>query len=138
MVAARLILARLWPTQSRAPALFEPQKIFWEAAEWHPDYPKFYTAVNALRKNHAALQQGTTEWLSNSDEHRVVTYLRRSGTEEFLVAVNLSSTPFRGTIEAGGTGWKQVDLPLATHGSVTLPFVGLDGFGFRIWARETK
>jgi cyclomaltodextrinase len=66
-------------TQSRAPALFEPQKIFWQASEWHPEYPKFYTSLDALRRQHAALQQGQLVWLHNSDERNVVSYLRSAG-----------------------------------------------------------
>ena len=54
----------------------------------------------ALRREHPALQQGATVWLHNSDEQHVVTYLRRAGSEEFLIAVNLSNTPFRGSVEA--------------------------------------
>ena len=93
-------------TQSAAPALFEPQKIFWESADWHPAYPKFFTAIAALREQHPALQQGEIVWLHNSDEQHVVTYLRRSGPEEFLIAVNLSNTSLRGTVEAGGS-WER-------------------------------
>ena len=125
-------------TQSRAPALFEPQKIFWQAAEWHPEYPRFYAAVDALRSRQSALQQGQIVWLHNSDEQHVVGYLRRSGGEEFLVTVNLSGTAFHGTVEAAEANWKQVDLPLATARPVALPFVALDPFGFRIFQREEK
>jgi glycosidase len=124
-------------TQSRDPALFEPQKIFWPAVTWHPDYPKFYTAIDALRRQHAALQQGQLVWLHNSDEQHVVSYLRRSGTEEFLVIVNLSNTPFRGTVEAAGPSWKAVELPLSTREPPALPFVTLDAFGFSIFGRAT-
>jgi cyclomaltodextrinase / maltogenic alpha-amylase / neopullulanase len=120
-------------TQSRDPALFEPQKIFWPAVTWHPDYPKFYAAIDALRRQHAALQQGQLIWLHNSDERHIVSYLRRAGGEEFLIVVNLSNTPFHGSIEAGGPNWKEIDLPLATHGETALPFVSLDAFGFRVF-----
>jgi len=122
-------------TQSGAPALFEPQKIFWDAANWHPDYPKFYAALDLLRSHHPALQQGETVWLHNSDEQHVVSYLRRSGPDEFLVVVNLSNTPFRGTVEAAGQRWKEADIPLAERGEPALPFVSLDAFGFRIYQR---
>src|SRR5579864_7423636 len=40
-------------TQSSDPALFEPQKIFWGAERWHPEYPKFYALMSALRREHA-------------------------------------------------------------------------------------
>ena len=123
-------------TQSRDPALFEPQKIFWPAAQWHPDDPKFYTAIDALRRRHPSLQQGQTLWLHNSDEQHIVSYMRTAGAEQFLVVVNLSNTPFRGTVESDGQRWKEVSLPLAQQGPVALPFVAIDAFGFRIFARE--
>jgi glycosidase len=125
-------------TQSRDPALFEPQKIFWSAAAWHPEYPKFYAAIDELRRQHPALQQGQLIWRHNSDEQHIVSYLRRSGGEEFLIVFNLSNTPFRGAVEAGGLGWKEVELPLSPHGGTGLPFVALDAFGFQIFERETK
>ncbi|MBV8864892.1 MAG: alpha-amylase [Acidobacteriaceae bacterium] len=125
-------------TQSRAPALFEPQKIFWQASEWHPEYPKFYAAIDALRREHPALQQGQLVWLHNSDEQHVVSYIRHSGNEEFLIAINLSNTPFRGTVEADNAGWKQVELPLSPAVQTTAPFIALDAFGFRILKREAR
>jgi glycosidase len=124
-------------TQSRDPALFEPQKIFWQAALWHPEYPKFYTAMDALRRQHPALQQGQIVWLHNSAEQHVVSYLRHAGAEEFLVVVNLSNTPFRGTVECDGQRWKAAELPLAQKGQMALPFVALDAFGFEVLERES-
>lgn len=123
-------------TQSSAPALFEPQKIFWQSGDWHPDYIKFYTAIAALREQRSALQQGELVWLHNSDEQHVVTYLRRSAQEEFLVAVNLSNTPFRGSVEAAAGGWKEVELPALKSGEVGVPFLSLDAFGARIFQKQ--
>jgi len=125
-------------TQSRDPALFEPQKIFWGAAQWHPEYPKFYAALDSLRSQHPALQQGQTIWLHNSDEQHVVTYIRRTESEEFLVVVNLSNSSFRGSIEAAGQHWAAVDLPIAEHAEAALPFLSLDAFGFRIFQKDAK
>jgi glycosidase len=122
-------------TQSRAPALFEPQKIFWGAADWHPEYPKFYAAIAALRRDHPALQQGELVWAHNSDEQHVVTYLRRSDREEFLIAVNLSNTPFRGTVEAGAGNWKEIELPISKPGPSAIPFISLNSFGARIFQK---
>ncbi|MBV8818402.1 MAG: DUF3459 domain-containing protein [Acidobacteriaceae bacterium] len=120
-------------TQSRAPALFEPQKIFWEAGDWHPEYAKFFTALDALRRQHPALQQGELKWVHNSDEQHVASYVRESGDDEFLVVANLSNTPFRGTVEAGGGNWKAVRIPLASEAPNALPFVSLDAFQFRVF-----
>jgi cyclomaltodextrinase len=123
-------------TQSAAPALFEPQKIFWDAATWHPDYPKFYAAIAGLRRTHSALEQGELIWVHNSDERHVVTYLRRSSTEEFLIAVNLSNTPFRGSVEADAGTWKEIELPISKPEPAAVPFVSLDAFGARIFEKQ--
>lgn len=122
-------------TQSRAPALFEPQKIFWAAAEWHPDYPKFYAAIAALRRQHPALQQGELIWIHNSDEQHIVTYIRRGEAEEFLIAINLSNTPFRGVAEADSGSWKELPLPASAAGPAALPALALNAFQFRVFQR---
>jgi cyclomaltodextrinase / maltogenic alpha-amylase / neopullulanase len=124
-------------TQSRSPALFEPGKIFWAAADWHPDYPKLYTALATLRHQHPALQQGATIWLHNSDEEHVVTYIRRAGAEQFLITVNLANTLFRGSVETAGS-WKEVELPDATHEAAALPFVSLNAFEARIFQKQVQ
>jgi cyclomaltodextrinase len=125
-------------TQSRAPALFEPQKVFWDAAQWHPDYPKFYAAIAALRREHRALQQGEIVWVHNSDEQHVISFLRRSDSEELLIAVNLSNSPFRGTVEASPGDWKEMFLPLSKKEPSAIPSVSLNSFGARIFARKSK
>ena len=124
-------------TQSRDPALFEPQKIFWDSVKWHPDYPKFYAAMSELRRDHPSLQQGATIWLHNSDEQHVVTYLRRAGTDEFLIAVNLSNMPFRGSVEAAGN-WKEVELPVWKSEPEAVPVLSLDAFEARIFEKQTQ
>ena len=124
-------------TQSRAPALFEPQKIFWGAAEWHSDYPRFYALMAELRHGHPALQQGATVWLHNSDERHVVTYLRRAGTDEFLIAANLSNTPFRGSVEAAGS-WKEIELPASKPEPEAVPFLSLNAFEARIFQKQAQ
>jgi glycosidase len=124
-------------TQSGDPALFEPQKIFWGAVKWHPDYPKFYAQMSALRREHPVLQQGATIWLHNSDEQHVVSYLRRSENEEFLIAVNLSNTPFRGSVEATGN-WKEIILPVSKPKPAAVPFVSLNAFEARIFQKQAQ
>jgi glycosidase len=124
-------------TQSSDPALFEPQKIFWGAQKWHPANPKFYSMMAALRREHPALQQGATIWLHNSDEQHVVTYLRRAGSEEFLIAINLSNTPFRGSVEAAGN-WKEIELPVSKPEPEAVPFISLNAFEARIFQKQAQ
>jgi glucoamylase len=85
-------------TESGAPALFEKLPIFWAIAERRPEFPKFYKEMMGLRRGSKALRRGTLEWIRNSDESRVVSFVRRAEGEEVLVTINFSNTPFRGTV----------------------------------------
>ena len=96
-------------TESGAPALFEKLPVFWPTAERRPEFPRFYRQMSALRKASHALRRGSLEWLHNSDEARVVTYLRRSNDEEVLIAINFSNRPFNGSIEiANGAAFTDI------------------------------
>ena len=88
-------------TESGAPALFEKLPIFWPIAERRPEFPKFYKQMMAMRKGSVALRRGTLEWLKNSDESRVVTFVRRAPGDEVLVAINFSNRPFTGRVIGG-------------------------------------
>lgn len=145
-------------TESGAPALFEKLPVFWQIAERRPEFPRFYRQIIALRSRSAALRRGSTEWLRNSDESRVVTYVRRTDAEELLVAINFSNRPFAGTVEAagaggeGGRGFADVtpdvqpplppDAPAPEHNARTrtvgLPALALDAWGYRIFRRAVS
>ena len=89
--------------------------IYWAIAERRKEFTKFYKEMMAMRRWSVALRRGTLEWLRNSDESRVVTFVRRAGNEKVLVAINFSSRPFVGS--AGGRK------------------VSLDAWGYRIFNR---
>ncbi len=141
-------------TESGAPALFERLPIFWQIAERRPEFPRFYRQLIALRQASPALRSGATEWRRNSDESRIVTYLRRAGAEELLVAINFSNQPFAGTLEvANGANFSDVtpdvqpplppDAPApertaARNRAVNLPSFALDAWGYRIYRRTVK
>lgn len=122
--------------ESGAPALFEKLPVFWQIGERRPEFLKFYTQIIALRSAHAALQQGATEWVANSDQNRVLTFFRRGGGEEFLVAVNCSSRPFFGTIEASGQFDEVTPEGNRLKTATALPAVSLEAWGFRIWKKR--
>jgi glycosidase len=136
-------------TESTAPALFERLPIFWAISEKRPDFPRFYKAITALRAAHPALRQGTLEWLRNSDETRVVTFARRAGREEIVVAINLSGRPFNGFVEAAsGAAFSDITpdygAPLMPGQSeqertaaraAALPALTLDAWGLRVFRR---
>lgn len=125
------------PTESAAPALFEPLKIWWHAGALRPQFLKFYRFIIPFREQHPALLRGETVWLHNSGETHVVTYLRRSAEEEVMVAVNLSSAPFRGTVEAAPNVWTEAQNPVFQDTrQVAIPALSLDAFEFRIFSRS--
>ncbi len=140
-------------TESGAPALFEKLPVFWPIAVRRPEFPRFYKQVMALRRSSNALRLGSVEWLRNSDESRVVTYLRRTPDEEILVAVNFSSRPFFGSVEAAGTAGyvdvtPDVGAPLppdvfnpeqtSAKRTAGLPVIALDAWGYRIYRRSVR
>ena len=119
-------------TESGAPALFEKLPIFWSIAERRPEFPRVYKEMMALRRSSTALRRGSLEWLRNSDDSRVVTFLRRAGNERVLVAINFSSRPFFGSVEVA-EGARLVDV---NGGSVGLPVLSLDAWGYRIFRQD--
>lgn len=140
-------------TESGAPALFEKLPVFWSIAERRPEFPRFYKQMIALRKSSKALRQGALEWLPNSDESRVLTFVRRAPDEEVLIAINLSNRPFFGSTEAAhGAGYEDIspdvgpplppDAPAPERAArkrpVGLPALSLDAWGYRIFRRALK
>lgn len=140
-------------TESGAPALFEKLPVFWPVAERRPEFPRFYQQLLALRHASSALRRGTLEWLRNSDESRVATYLRRGADEEILVAINFSNRPFFGAVEVGnGQTFRditpEIGSPLPPDAPApernvrarknTLPVLSLDSWGYRIFRRPAQ
>ena len=140
-------------TESGAPALFEKLPIFWPIAERRPEFPRFYKQIMVLRRESSAARRGSLEWLRNSDETRVVTYSRRTKNEELLVAINLSSSPFFGSVEAAGaTGYVDItpDVgpplppdapapePMVRKRNVGLPALSLEAWGYRMFRRPLQ
>lgn len=121
-------------TESGAPALFEKLPIFWGISERRPEFPKFYKSMIELRRNSLALRRGELMWLRNSDESRVVTFIRKSGNEEVLVTINMTSSPFFGSVEANGN-YEDI-TPNANYKLTGLPALSLEGFGFRIFRKK--
>lgn len=126
-------------TESGAPALFEKLPVFWANAERRRQFPQFYKQMISFRGDHAALRRGELEWLRNSDEQRVVTFLRRDDKEELLVAINTSNAPFSGLVEvANGASFKVVTPGSVIDSIAGLPALSLDSWGFRIFRRAMQ
>jgi cyclomaltodextrinase len=135
--------------ESGGPALTERVPILWANAPRRPEFGRVLTQMVALRRAHAALRQGETQWLSNSDDARVLTYRRGDGREDFLVAINLSSLAWTGTVALPGSGpftevTPEMSSPLLPGEStpkilaplpVALPELTLAPWGFRMFRR---
>lgn len=121
-------------TESGAPALFEKLPINWGFVERRQEFPKFYKSMIELRKNNVALRRGDLTWLKNSDENRVLTFIRKSGNEEILVAINMTNSPFFGSVETSGN-FEDI-TPNVDYKQVGLPTISLEGFGFRIFKKR--
>ncbi len=120
--------------ESGYPALFEKLPIFWDNAVRRPEFPKFYKSMIELRKNSIALRRGDLTWLKNSDENRILTFTRKSGGEEILVAINTTNSPFFGAVETSGN-YEEI-TPNVERKMNSLPTLGLDSFGFRLFRRK--
>jgi len=123
-------------TPSSSPALFESLKIYWQSSQMRPEFQQFYDFMVPFRKEHPALWKEQTTWLHNSDEQHVLSYLRGTGKDQILVAINFSNTPFRGTVEAPAGEWQEVKVPLFHCAQVGIPSVSLDAFEFRIFEKK--
>lgn len=140
-------------TESGAPALFERLPIFWSIGERRPEFSRFYREMLALRRASDALRRGSLEWLHNSDESRVVTYVRRTAREDVLVTINLSNRPFFGSVEveSGFSGMEITpdigaplppDAPapdrLANRRQAGLPALYLEAWGYRFFRKASR
>ena len=137
--------------ESGGPALTERVPIFWPIVARRPEFAAFYREMIALRRRHAALRRGETMWVPSSGPDRVVSFLRRGAGEEVLVAVNLSSQPWTGSVELPAGAAVRRDHPRgapaaaagrrhagATARKVELPALALDAWGFRVFRRATE
>jgi glycosidase len=126
--------------ESGDPALFEKLPILWSIGKRRPQFAAFYPQIIALRKAHPALTAGDVVWVRNSDESRVVTFLRRSAGESLLIAINLSNQPFVGLVEAGDTGFSDITpsgiAPAAPKRESALPALSLAAWEFRVFRKQ--
>jgi cyclomaltodextrinase len=121
-------------TESAAPALFERMPISWEMAERRPQVNSYYRALAALRHAHPALTRGSVRWLRNSDEARVLSYERAATGESLVIAVNLSSQPWSGLVDAPAGAYEDI-TPGIAQPTAALPGLFLAPWQFRIFTR---
>jgi len=125
--------------ESGAAALFEKLPILWSIAERRPQFPRFYQQIIALRKAHPALRSTEVTWVHNSDESRILSFARHGAGETLLIAVNLSTQPFVGVVEAGNGGYEEITPePGDKTGarSAGLPAVALGAWEYRVFRKQ--
>jgi cyclomaltodextrinase / maltogenic alpha-amylase / neopullulanase len=124
-------------TESAAPALFERMPISWEMAERRPQVNSYYRALAALRHAHPALTRGSVRWLRNSDEARVLSYERAVTGESLVIAINLSSQPWSGLMDAPAGEYEDI-TPEYAQRTAALPTLFLAPWQFRIFRRQPR
>ncbi|HJZ69795.1 MAG TPA: alpha-amylase family glycosyl hydrolase [Blastocatellia bacterium] len=127
-------------TESGAPALFEKLPILWANVERRPQFAMFYKQMISLRREHRALSRGDLDWVHNSDEPRIVSFVRRDPNEQLLVAINTTNRPFSGAIEVtNGSSFKDVTpASISKEHRAGLPALTLESWGIRIFRRELQ
>jgi cyclomaltodextrinase len=126
--------------QSGAPELFEKLPINWPGTDGWSPVSGYYQRLIAFRRAHPALTDGKVLWLSNTDESRVLTFLRVDPRETVLVAINLSGRPFLGRIWGSDGAYSEITprdpqsagKPGPTDG---LPALALAAWEFRAYGK---
>jgi glycosidase len=114
------------------------QPIRWDLATFPAFQPRvaMYRSLFQTRLRETALTSGEVLWLNNSLPDSVVTYLRKKGAEEILVAVNLSNRKCSVSVDVPAGQYAPLLLPLqakpaelaAGGGKATLAFGAFDFF----------
>ena len=126
-------------TESGDPALFDKLNIFWHPKE-RPPLRDIYRDLIQLRRQYPAFGGDRVDLLRNSDETRIVSFLRSDDADEFLVVINLSSRPLSGHLELlHADGFAPVKISGLPDGDDRpLPTLLLNGFEWRIYHRALK
>jgi glycosidase len=126
-------------TESADPALFDKLNICWTPHQSErPHFGGIYHDLIQLRKQNAAFRTSDVQWLHNSSEATLVTYLRADEKDEFLVAINFSNRPLDSQVDLKeAAGFVPVKISgLQGSGNRPLPSVHLNGFEWRIYHRS--
>lgn len=128
-------------TESADPALFDKFTICWQPHQSErPQFRSIYHDLIQLRKQNAAFRSPEVQWLHNSSEAALVTYLRASDKDEFLVAINFSNRPLDSQVNLKDVAGF---VPVRISGQKSsennrLPALHLNGFEWRIYRRATN
>jgi cyclomaltodextrinase / maltogenic alpha-amylase / neopullulanase len=123
-------------TPSDGGALFDKRTISWKSKD-HPELCRTYRDLVQLRHQYPALCNSRVDWLHNSDETNLVTFLRADNKDELLVVINFSDRPLTGEVSL-----KDVDdfVPVTISGlrntpGGPLPTIQLNQYEWRVYHR---
>jgi glycosidase len=125
-------------TESSGGALFDKRNIIWHPQD-HPELRSIYHGLIQLRHQYAALRNSGVDWLDNSDETRLLSFLRADEKDELLVVINFSDHPLTGTVDLKNAhGFQPVEIA-GRHNSDggSPPVFQLSGFEWRIYHRAS-
>jgi len=90
-----------------------------------------------LRHQYAALRNSRVDWLHNSDETNLVTFLRADDKDELLVVINFSDHPITGKVDLNNVdGFVPVEISgVQSSEGGPLPMSHLNGYEWRIYHR---
>ena len=123
-------------TASDGDALFDKRNISWNAND-HPELRSIYHNLIQLRHQYAALRNSRVDWLHNSDETNLVTFLRADDKDELLVVINFSDHPITGKVDLNNVdGFVPVEISgVQSSEGGPLPMSHLNGYEWRIYHR---
>jgi len=127
-------------SESGDPALFEKLPVFWKPKQ-RETFRETYRQFIALRKAHSALRNGSTEWVGNSAEQNVVSFVRRDSDEEIVTVVNISNRPQTVSLNVGqGQAFAMVlgAKPVSGEAKRGLWELPLGAYEWRIYHRSLK
>jgi cyclomaltodextrinase len=122
--------------QTDGDALFAKGDISWQTTK-HPELRGTYRDLIQLRHQYAALCNSRVDWLHNSDEAGLLTFLRTDDRDQLLIVINCSRRPLTGRVNLknadGFVPVKITGAPSSDDGP--LPALQLEGFEWRIYRR---
>ena len=122
--------------ESSGGALFKKLTISWQTPE-HPELRRTYEDLIRLRHEYPMLCNSPVDWLHNSDETNVVSFLRTDGKDEFLVVINFSSHPVDGNVDLKHPGgFIPINISGSQNSSSMPSVLHLNGFEWRIFHRQ--
>ncbi len=124
--------------QSDGGALFDKRNISWKPKD-HPELRSIYHNLIQLRRQYAALRNSRVDWLHNSDETNLVTFLRADDKDELLVVINFSDHPVTGKVDLkNADGFAPMEISgLPGYQGGPLPTIHLNQYEWRIYHRPS-